>query len=325
MENVVRQAERRGVDRARDRRHRRSSSRTRPTPPPAAAAPPPRSTPCARLRRGRRTRVVITNTKGFTGHAMGAGIEDVVAIKALETGVVPPVPNYKEPDPDLGDLNLSAGRRLPGGLRAAAGRRLRLADRHVAAAPHPGAGRAAPRSRASSATPTGSSTRSAGSAGSTRISGRPGARLEVVHPRLRIVDDGPAGVPVAGRRCRGTVRRTVPAVVAPRAGGPGRPSPRPSPAAPVAPGGRADRRPARAVGAGARRTGRRRGRRRGRRHRGRDDRLPGRAARPRPRPGGRPRRRHRQAGRGVRRRARAVRRASATTTWRCASSRPWVT
>lgn len=33
--------------------------------------------------------IVITNTKGFTGHAMGAGVEDVVAIKSLETGIVP--------------------------------------------------------------------------------------------------------------------------------------------------------------------------------------------------------------------------------------------
>ena len=49
--------------------------------------------------------VVIANTKGFTGHAMGAGIEDVVAIKALETGCVPPVPNFQEPDPELGQLN----------------------------------------------------------------------------------------------------------------------------------------------------------------------------------------------------------------------------
>ena len=31
-------------------------------------------------------RIVIANTKGFTGHAMGTGIEDVVAVKALETG-----------------------------------------------------------------------------------------------------------------------------------------------------------------------------------------------------------------------------------------------
>ena len=30
-------------------------------------------------------RIVIANTKGFTGHAMGTGIEDVVAVKALET------------------------------------------------------------------------------------------------------------------------------------------------------------------------------------------------------------------------------------------------
>ncbi len=66
---------------------------------------------------------MITNTKGFTGHAMGAGIEDVVAIKALETGIVPPVPNYKEPDPDLGTLNLSLGGAYPVhyALRLAAG------------------------------------------------------------------------------------------------------------------------------------------------------------------------------------------------------------
>ncbi|HOF64539.1 MAG TPA: acyltransferase domain-containing protein, partial [Dermatophilaceae bacterium] len=68
-------------------------------------------------------KIVIANTKGFTGHAMGAGIEDVVAIKALETGIVPPVPNYKEPDPDLGVLNLSTGGQYPihYALRLAAG------------------------------------------------------------------------------------------------------------------------------------------------------------------------------------------------------------
>ena len=54
-------------------------------------------------------RIVIANTKGFTGHAMGAGIEDVVAVKALETGWVPPVANFKEVDPELGPLNLSKG------------------------------------------------------------------------------------------------------------------------------------------------------------------------------------------------------------------------
>ena len=51
-----------------------------------------------RVRR-RRRRIVVANTKGFTGHPMGVGIEDVVAVKALETGIVPPVANFKEVDP----------------------------------------------------------------------------------------------------------------------------------------------------------------------------------------------------------------------------------
>jgi len=58
-------------------------------------------------------RIVIANTKGFTGHPMAVGIEDVVAIKALETGQVPPVANFKEVDPDLGRLNLSRGGTYP--------------------------------------------------------------------------------------------------------------------------------------------------------------------------------------------------------------------
>ncbi|MGC1437806.1 MAG: beta-ketoacyl synthase N-terminal-like domain-containing protein, partial [Terriglobales bacterium] len=58
-------------------------------------------------------RIVIANTKGFTGHAMGTGIEDVVAVKALETGCVPPVANFKEVDPELGQLNLSKGGSYP--------------------------------------------------------------------------------------------------------------------------------------------------------------------------------------------------------------------
>lgn len=57
-------------------------------------------------------KVIIANTKGFTGHTMGVGVEDVVAVKALETGIVPPIAHIDEdfqPDPDLGDLNLSKG------------------------------------------------------------------------------------------------------------------------------------------------------------------------------------------------------------------------
>jgi len=55
--------------------------------------------------------IVVANTKGFTGHPMGVGIEDVIVAKILEHGLVPPVPNYREVDPDLGTLNLSRGGR----------------------------------------------------------------------------------------------------------------------------------------------------------------------------------------------------------------------
>ena len=61
-------------------------------------------------------KIIITNTKGFTGHTMGVGIEDVMAVKALEYGMVPPIAHYDkdfEPDPELGDLNLSKGGNYP--------------------------------------------------------------------------------------------------------------------------------------------------------------------------------------------------------------------
>ncbi len=57
--------------------------------------------------------IIVANTKGFTGHPMGVGIEDVIAVKILEYGIVPPVPNFKEVDPELGALNLSRGGRYP--------------------------------------------------------------------------------------------------------------------------------------------------------------------------------------------------------------------
>ncbi len=57
--------------------------------------------------------IVVANTKGMTGHAMATGIEDVLAVKALETGLVPPVANFKEVDPELGPLNLSKGGKYP--------------------------------------------------------------------------------------------------------------------------------------------------------------------------------------------------------------------
>jgi acyl transferase domain-containing protein/acyl carrier protein/NAD(P)-dependent dehydrogenase (short-subunit alcohol dehydrogenase family) len=58
-------------------------------------------------------KIVVANTKGATGHPMAVGVEDVVGVKILETGIVPPVPNFKEVDPELGVLNLSKGGHYP--------------------------------------------------------------------------------------------------------------------------------------------------------------------------------------------------------------------
>ncbi len=57
--------------------------------------------------------IIVANTKGATGHPMAVGIEDVVSVKILETGIIPPVPNFKEVDPELGRLNLSKGGYYP--------------------------------------------------------------------------------------------------------------------------------------------------------------------------------------------------------------------
>jgi 3-oxoacyl-(acyl-carrier-protein) synthase/NAD(P)-dependent dehydrogenase (short-subunit alcohol dehydrogenase family)/phosphopantetheinyl transferase (holo-ACP synthase) len=71
----------------------------------------------------RANEIVVANTKGFTGHAMGAGIEDVLAIKTLQKQRVPHIANFKEADPTLGDLRLSQGGDYPVdyALRLAAG------------------------------------------------------------------------------------------------------------------------------------------------------------------------------------------------------------
>lgn len=46
--------------------------------------------------------VQISSTKSMTGHMLGAagGVESIVAVKALQTGIVPPTAGYKEADPD---------------------------------------------------------------------------------------------------------------------------------------------------------------------------------------------------------------------------------
>ena len=54
-------------------------------------------------------KVLITNSKGMTGHAMGVCFEDAVAVAALSTGLAPPVVHHREADPVLGSLRLSDG------------------------------------------------------------------------------------------------------------------------------------------------------------------------------------------------------------------------
>jgi 3-oxoacyl-(acyl-carrier-protein) synthase len=58
--------------------------------------------------------LLILNTKGFTGHPMGVSYEDVVAVEVLFTGRVPPIANFQEMDPALGeDVKLSRGGAYP--------------------------------------------------------------------------------------------------------------------------------------------------------------------------------------------------------------------
>ena len=79
------------------------------------ATPPRGGSAAAEIQALRRTfgdsasEIIITNTKGFTGHPMGTGIEDAVSIRGLCQGEFPPIANFKEPDPELGDLRLSMG------------------------------------------------------------------------------------------------------------------------------------------------------------------------------------------------------------------------
>ena len=59
-------------------------------------------------------RILITNTKGMTGHPMGVCFEDVIAVLALDRQEAPPLANFRTADPALeaiggGKLRLSAG------------------------------------------------------------------------------------------------------------------------------------------------------------------------------------------------------------------------
>ncbi len=136
-------------------------------------------------------RIVIANTKGFTGHAMGTGIEDVVAVKLLETGCVPPVANFKEVDPELGQLNLSKGGSYPAEyaihLGAGFGSQISMVLLHWVKTKdgiRPGPNALGYAYRITDAT--------AWSAWLNRIAGYPAADLEVVHRTLRVRDQASA-------------------------------------------------------------------------------------------------------------------------------------
>ena len=139
---------------------------------------------------------MISNTKGFTGHAMGVGVEDVVAIKAIETGVVPPVPNHREPDPDLGNLNLSRGGSYPVQyalrLGAGFGSQISLTLYRVVPAPdgrHPEPGRLGYEYRIVDL--------DRWNQWLSAASGLPGARVEIERRTLRVMDAAAASPPYA--------------------------------------------------------------------------------------------------------------------------------
>jgi len=134
--------------------------------------------------------IVIANTKGLTGHPMGVGIEDVVAVKALETGLVPPVPNFRDPDPDLGPLHLSKGGVYPirYALRLAAGFGSQISLALLRWTPTPDGRHRNPEE-------LGYAYRIADQGAWTewlrRVTGLDAPQLEVVQRRLRVVDPGP--------------------------------------------------------------------------------------------------------------------------------------
>ena len=263
-------------------------------------------------------RIIVANTKGFTGHAMGVGIEDVIGVKILEHQVVPPVPNLKEPDPDLGNLTLSKGGRydVEYAIHLAAGFGSQIALTLTRRIPGP-------------------LDRVDDRAGHERwlagVSGHRTAETEVVKHVLRVKSSGgpghaPAREPVAVRpgagqagplgsrrgsarfpRGRGSARgisrsrprsfprRGKPPLKAPPQGLPRQrrricPESAPHPSSPVRTGAPRDDVVAQVLAIVAEKTG-----------------YPPGHARHGPRPRGRPRCRHREAGRGVRRGARGLR------------------
>lgn len=62
----------------------------------------------------------MSSTKSMTGHLLGAagGVEAIAAIRAIETGKVPPTINYEEPDPDC-DLDYVPNKMVEASVKVA--------------------------------------------------------------------------------------------------------------------------------------------------------------------------------------------------------------
>lgn len=135
--------------------------------------------------------IVIANTKGLTGHAMGTGIEDVVAVKALETGCIPPVANFKEVDPELGPLNLSQGGFYPVeyALHLGAGFGSQISMSLVRWTKTPMGDRSSPEALGYATRIAEKTTWQKWLAG---IAGRPVTELETIHRTLRIPSQTPS-------------------------------------------------------------------------------------------------------------------------------------
>jgi acyl transferase domain-containing protein len=194
MGQLIRQAERRGVDR--NQIAGQTVFMSHETYTPARGGSASAEVKALRTAFGQAAdSIVVANTKGFTGHAMGAGIEEVVAVKALETGIVPPVPNFREPDPELGQLNLSRGGTYPVtyALRLAAGFGSQISMTLLHWIEPPDGMHRAP-------SELGYAYRIADEVAwrswLAKVTGRDGARLEVVQRRLRVADDTTRQSPV---------------------------------------------------------------------------------------------------------------------------------
>ncbi|MCG6957561.1 MAG: SDR family NAD(P)-dependent oxidoreductase [Gemmatimonadetes bacterium] len=179
--------------------------------------------------------IVVANTKGHTGHPMGVAIEDTLAVKMLETGLVPPVANYREVDPELGTLNLSRGGSYPVhfALRLAAGFGSQISMSLLRWTPPPDGARRSPmdlgfRHRVVDMGVWSSWLR--------RATGYDAPELEVVQHTLRVKDQGPPAVEPMSIQADVALRAPVPpTVVGAPAAAPQAPTPQVSPAAPAAP------------------------------------------------------------------------------------------